>query len=226
MKKIFTALFLMTILSAPTMAKTVKVEALSDFSTANPTAKMEVKAVSDLEIDAQNVILPNYILKGEIVEVKDPTRLKRDATFRFLLTSYVDKEGKEHHLKEPVTGKYTTQFDVSGIAKSAALSVGDHFFKGVSAGFTAIEGVVKNEENNRMKSGAVALYKSSPLSYVEMGKPIVISKNEIFILNFKIKGEEEEQLPNYEFTPIENPAINSVDAYSINLPTENPSESF
>lgn len=226
MKKIFTALFLITILATPVMAKTIKVEALSDFSTVTPPLKMEVKAVTDLQIDTQNVILPNYLLKGEIVNIKDPTRLKRDATFGFLLTSYVDKAGKEHHLKEPVAGKYTTNFDVSGMAKSAALGVGDHFFKGISAGFTAIEGVVKNEEDNRLKSGAVALYKSSPLSYVEMGHPVVIPKNQIFILNFKIKGEEEEQLPNYNFTPVQNPAINTVDTHSISLPAENPSETF
>ena len=99
------------------------------------------------------------------------------------------------------------------------LSVGNHFVKGISLGYHAVEGAVKNEEGNRFKSSAVSVYESTPFSYVEKGEEIVIPKNNIFILNFKVKGEEnEEDKPNYEFTPLENPAVNSTEPTAVPLP--------
>ena len=226
MKKIFTLLAMLIAFSAPAMAKTIKVEALSDFTTENPPKYMQVKAVTDLQLSSEIVIMPDYILKGQIVDVKDPTRLKRNATFSFVLLSYIDNSGKEHEIKDYFIGKYTTKFDTASMAKSAALSVGNHFVKGISLGYHAVEGAVKNEEGNRFKSSAVSVYESTPFSYVENGEEIVIPKNNIFILNFKVKGEEnEEDKPNYEFTPLENPAVNSTEPTAVPLP-ENPSDEF
>lgn len=200
MKKIL-LIFVMILLTSPAFAATIKVESLSDFSTERPLATLMVKAATDLEIDDEIMIFAGYTLKGDIVDVSSPKRLKRDASFTFVLKEYTDHNGKKHTVQKPVKGKYTTNFDYKGVAKSAALSVGNHFVKGISAGYTAVEGAVKNEEDNRLKSSAVALYESSPLSYVEKGQDIVIKKNDIFILNFKVKNEDDE--PNYEYTEAE-----------------------
>ena len=66
---------------------------------------------------------------------------------------------------------------------------------------------VKNEEGNRAKSAAVSVYESTPLSYASKGKELEFKKGQIFIMNFKLKDEEEEQAiedkPNYTYE-IEN----------------------
>lgn len=84
------------------------------------------------------------------------------------------------------------------MAKPAALGVGSYFVKGLSIGYSAVEGAVKNEDDGRIKSGAKAAYESSPFSYVEKGSEIVIPKGQNFLLNFKLKDEADE--PNYEYT--------------------------
>lgn len=106
-------------------------------------------------------------------------------------------DGKVIELKGYYPAKYTTKLNKGQMAKSAALSVGNHFVKGLSMGYSAIEGAVKNEQDNRLKSGAVSLYESSPLSYVEKGHEIEIAEEQIFLLNFKVKDVED--LPNYEY---------------------------
>lgn len=192
----------------PASAETIKVEALSDFTTENPPETLTVKAVTDLNLDDELLILEGNILKGDIVDVSSPKRLKRDATFSFILTEYTDNYGIVHKVEridnKIVKGKFTTRFDYKGVAKSAALSVGNHFVKGLSMGYAAVEGAVKNEEGSRLKSGAVSLYESTPLSYVEKGQDIVIDKNQVFILNFKLKNkDDDENDENDEALPVE-----------------------
>ena len=68
----------------------------------------------------------------------------------------------------------------------------------MSLGYNAVEGAVKNEQDNRFKSSVTSVYENSPVSYVEKGNEIEISKNQVFLLNFKIKCEKD-NLPNYEY---------------------------
>ena len=56
--------------------------------------------------------------------------------------------------------------------------------KGLSTGVAAIEGAVKNEEGNRIKSTAVSVYEASPLSYIEKGEELDIKSGESFFLKF------------------------------------------
>jgi len=191
MKKIIYTIFTFVLLQTAALAGTIKVEAMDDFTTENPSETMTVKAVTPLEIDDDIVILPDYILTGDIVDVKAPKRLKRNARFSFVLTHYVDADGNFHTVKKNVKGKYTTKFDYKSAAKSAALGVGNYFVTGLSTGYYAVEGAVKNQEDNRLKSSVVSVYENSPLSYVEKGDPLNISKNQVFILKFKVKDEED-----------------------------------
>ena len=149
MKKFYLSLILSLLLCAPALAKTIEVEALNDFSTANPPNTMSVKVVTDVIEDSQVIIPKGTIVHGKIVNVKDPKRLKRNATFSFEPTSYIDTQGTAHHVKRQFAGKYTTKLDKKEVAKSAALSVGSYFVKGLSMGYRTIEGVVKDEEDNR-----------------------------------------------------------------------------
>lgn len=207
MKKILVLFTFLFIAVMPVSAATIKVKALSDFTTENPSDTLTVQAVSDLNLDNEILIFEGYTLKGDIVDVVSPKRLKRDATFSFILKEYTDLNGDIHKLNQEnqiVKGKFTTKFNYLSVAKSAALSVGNYFVKGLSMGYAAIEGAIKNEEDNRLKSSAVSLYESTPISYVEKGQDIVIAKDQVFMLNFKLKDEEDEDEPNYEYTDLSN----------------------
>ncbi len=199
MRKILLSILLVVGVQASVFAETIKVRALSDFDTVNPPKTLEVQAVTDMLLDKGFLMVnEGYMMIGDIVDVKSPKRLKRDASFSFLLTEYTDNNGNTYQVNDVVKGTYTTKFDVKSTAKSAALGVGNHFVKGISAAYSAVEGVVKNEEGNRLKSGAVAVYDNSPVSYVEKGEDIFIKENQIFILKFKYKDNSDE--PNYTYT--------------------------
>ena len=56
----------------------------------------------------------------------------------------------------------------------------------------------KNEEGNRAKSAIVSVYESTPLSYANKGEELEFKTGQIFIMNFKLK-DEEENVPNYSY---------------------------
>lgn len=209
MKKFILSLFLLFMCQAAALAATIKVQSQSDFTTENPPETLTVKAVTDLVLDDGFLIInEGYTLKGDIVDVSSPKRLKRDASFAFILKEYTDNNGETHKVDSLVKGKFTTKFDYKSAAKSAALGVGSYFVKGLSSAYAAVEGAIKNEEGNRFKSGAISLYESTPISYVEKGEDIVIKKDQVFILNFKLKDEKDE--PNYEYTEQDKSGENAV----------------
>ncbi len=196
MKKFF-ILLVLCLISQPVFAKTIPVQALENFSTDNPPKTYSIKVLDDLVLDENVTLKENDILEGKIVDIKDPKRLKRDATFTFVPEVLKTYTGQVVELKGYYPAKYTTKLNKKDIAKSAALSVGNHFVKGLSMGYSAIEGAVKNEKDNRLKSSVNSLYESSPLSYVEKGHAIEIAKDQVFLLNFKAKDVED--IPNYEY---------------------------
>lgn len=204
-KNLYLLVLIFGLLCQPVLAKTVAVEALNDFSTENPSARMSIKILEDLAIDDNVVFSEGTVVDGKVVDVTDPKRLKRDATFTFVPLSYVDKNGKTIDVKGYYPAKYTTKISKGELAKNVGLGVGNFFVKGLSLGYSAVEGAVKNEKDNRFKSSVTEVYKDSPLSYVEKGAELVIEKNQMFYLNFKSKDDEDESdLPNYEYTPLQS----------------------
>ncbi len=204
-KNLYLLVLIFGLLCQPVLAKTVAVEALNDFSTENPSARMSIKILEDLAIDDNVVFSEGTVVDGKVVDVTDPKRLKRDATFTFVPLSYVDKNGKTIDVKGYYPAKYTTKISKGELAKNVGLGVGNFFVKGLSLGYSAVEGAVKNEKDNRFKSSVTEVYKDSPLSYVEKGTELVIEKNQMFYLNFKSKDDEDESdLPNYEYTPLQS----------------------
>lgn len=190
-------------LSQPVLAKPIAVEALSDFTTENPPKEMSIKLLEDIAVDDTLTIKAETIVDGNVVDVTDPKRLKRNASFTFVPTSYKDERGQVVVIKNYYPAKYTTKVNKGQLAKSAALSVGNFFVKGLSIGYSAVEGAIKNEKDNRFKSSVTEVYQDSPLSYVEKGEELVIEKGQLFFLNFRTKDEvPEEDKPNYEYTEL------------------------
>ncbi|MBO8430253.1 hypothetical protein IAC76_02590 [Spirochaetes bacterium] len=190
MKKVLFKLFLSIAICSfgvAVYAETMQVMALSDFSTENPSEYIEVQIYNDVMLDENLSLRSGYRMKAKVVDVVSPKRLKRDAKFSIIPVSYKDFSGVEHPIEKEHVGKYSPKFDIDKgqLAKDAALAVGNHFVKGLSLGYHAVEGAVKNEEGNRLKSSVVSVYESTPLSYANNGEEIVIKKNDFFSFKFK-----------------------------------------
>ena len=190
MKKIILGIALSILFVAPAYAVNVEVEALSDFSTDNPPQTYSVKIVNPVSTK-QGIIEGGSIVEGKIM-AKGPKRLKQDATFTFIPTYLVTPEGTVIKAKRNYIAKYKKEIDKGAIAKTAVLSAGNFAVKGFSTGYKAIEGAVKNEEGNRLKSTAVAVYNSTPISYIEKGNALVIKKGEHFYMSFKLDDSSED----------------------------------
>ena len=180
----FVFLMLLSAMFGKTYAQTVEVESLSEFSTATPPASITIKLAEPLELSDELILDMGTTLKGDLVDVKSPKRLKRDADFSFKLKSYTALDGSSHEVTQDITASYTEPIDKGQVAKNAAVGVGNYFVKGLSMGVAAVEGAVKNEEDNRLKSSMVSVYESSPLSLANKGEDIEIKPSQVFYLKF------------------------------------------
>lgn len=199
---------LLTLIASPVLAVSVKVKALTPFSTENPADTISVELLEDCELSDTLTLYKGDIIYGKTSDVISPKRLKRNASFSVIPESYVSKDGAMHTFNENLKGKYSMHMDKKELAKSASLTVGSYFVKGLSLGVNAVEGAIKNEEGNRFKSSVVNVYENTPFSYVETGNELNILEGDIFWLKFKTPNDEEdsENAPNYEYTePAETP---------------------
>ena len=197
MKNIFKAgiltVFCVLFIKPAFATEVLKVESLSNFSTLKPPKFISFKSMSSVTLDENITIPKGVIVKGRLTEVKSPKRLKRNASFSVIPVSYVDIKGNVVYIPVEYIGKFSPKFEVDkvDVAKNAALTVGNHFVKGISMGYHAVEGAVKNEEGNRFKSSAVSVYENSPFSYIEKGSELEIRRHDLFSLRFKeAEGED------------------------------------
>lgn len=210
MKRFLTILSIFLIMQ-PAMAKNVKVQAMSDFSTANPPRVWKVKVLEEFVADNGIEVKRDTIVEGEIVNVKSPQRLKRNATFRFVPKTYYNpQDGTTRVVKRDFEGKYSSMSEINTktLAKKGAVTAGNMLIGSfVAPAVGLVEGAVKNGEGNRAKSAVVGAYESTPLSYVSKGKDIYLRNGQTFIMSFKLKGEEDqeelENKPNYTYEIVE-----------------------
>ena len=201
MKKILLVLTSIIVLcTQPAIAKNVKVQSMSDFSTTNPSQHLELKVVESFDIKSGVYIPAGTIIIGDVCDIKQPKRLKRNANFSFIPKEYIDVQtGEYHSIDKLIVGKYSSLTDVSAakIIEKGAVTAGNKLIGAyVGPSVALVQGVVKNEEGNRAKSAAVAVYESTPLSYVNKGKDLEIKKDQIFVMSFKFKDDDEEDNNN------------------------------
>lgn len=188
-------------------ADTLKVEAITPFTTANPPKTIQVRSLGEIQISPKVKISEGDILSGCLTDIKDPKRLKRNATFKYQIKTVTDAGGRTVKVKENNIAKYVPAFklDKKEVAKSAALSVGNHFVEGLSMGYHAVEGAVKSENGagNRISSAVENVYDHSVLSYASKGEEIEIKPGDIFGLRLNSEEEieeyEAEHAPNYTY---------------------------
>ncbi|MBR6302125.1 hypothetical protein IKR55_05240 [bacterium] len=186
-KYLFLGLIAISWIFTPVNAQKIAVSAIDEISTMKPAHKVSVKLLEPLVIKNEQILSSDVILTGELTNIKQPRRLKRDAQFTFVPTEYTQQEN-EHKISN-IKAKYTKKLSKKEISKKAALGVGNYFVKGLSSGVALVEGAIKNEEGNRIKSSAKSVYEASPLAYLKKGSELDIKPNECFYLNFtKVKN--------------------------------------
>ena len=186
----------------PVFAKNIKVEALSDFSTAKPPKTWKLKVIEEFTADNGIYVPANTIISGKVTDVVSPKRLKRPASFNFIPQTYYNPEsGITNDVKRDFSGKYSkkTELTAKNVAKKGAITAGNLLVGAfVAPTVGLVEGAVKNGEGNRAKSAVISAYENTPLSYASKGKELEFKKGQVFIMNFKLK-EEVENKPNYSY---------------------------
>ena len=208
MKKILLTLICLSQISACFAADYLKVTAMEDFSTDSPKKTFNVRLREEGTLGKYE--LPtNSILHCQVLQVVDPKRGKRNAVFFVKPLTYT-QGNQTLKIQEEMYGKYTTvvlskeeikKLPYGKMIKNGALMVGSYFVKGLSIAVAFVEGVAKNEQDNRLKSGVTNAYEESPISLVEKGEQLDIKTGDDFY--FVFKTEEDVQEPNYTYTPAE-----------------------
>ena len=172
-------------------AKQVEVSSLDNFDSNNPPKTIRFITLEDNYIENFGLIPKKSLITADIFNIQEEKRLKRDAQLLLKVKSIQNskKTLKSNMSLENLYAKYVEPKDKKEMAKNAALTAGNFFVKGLSISYKAVEGAVKNEEGNVLKSTGVAIYKSSPLSYIEEGEPLIIKKGETFFIDFKIMSK-------------------------------------
>ena len=206
MKKIIIAFVLLLIqISACHAACQMKVVALEEFRTDAPTETIKVKVLQESTLGKYDIGV-NSILECQVLQVVKTKRLKRNASFYVKPISYT-VNNTTCKIEEDFYGKYSTfvlskeeikEIPPGKVIKSAAMTVGNYFVKGLSTCVAFVQGVAKNEKNNRLKSGVVNAYEESPLSYISEGQQLDIKVGDDFYLVFKTKEDEEEEANEVE----------------------------
>ncbi len=176
-------LIILSCMFAKANAQTVMVSALNEISTAKPTATVSVKLDEPLTITNEQILNSGVIITGALTDIKRPKRLKRNAKFSIEPKTYTDENGEVCKISK-IKATYKTKPDKKSLAKKAALKAGGLVVKGLTPQVAIIEGAIKNEEGNVVKSSLKSLYKASPLSYVEKGNDIDIKPEQQFYLKF------------------------------------------
>ena len=207
MKKIIILLMALLLPSSVFAAVQVKVSAVDEFHTKKPADSIRVKVREDIVLGDYD-LKQNDILKCSVCKVDNPKRGKRTAVFYVHPTSITSSD-QVRSINEDYYGKYSKtvlskeelkNIKPGKVIKKTALTIGSHFVKGLSTGVAFAEGVIKNDEDNRLKSGVVEAYKESPLSYIDKGEELDINTGDEFYLVFNIKDDEEPDEPNYSYT--------------------------
>ena len=182
----------------------VKVSALDEFHTEHPADSIRVKVREDIVLGDYD-LKQNDILKCSVYKVDNPKRGKRNAVF-YVRPISVSSSDEVRSIDEEYYGKYSKtvlskeelkNIKPGKVIKKTALTVGSHFVKGLATGVAFAEGVIKNDEENRLKSGVVEAYKESPLSYIGKGEELDIRTGDNFYLVFNISEDEHADEPNY-----------------------------
>lgn len=185
LKKILLLIFTIFLFSSSVQAKTLKAEALDNFSPAYHKEVFRVKVIETQEIKKGLFIDDGTIICGQIITIKGPQRGKRDGYIEFIpiKVTYGNMNIETPEFIARVTGyePIDPQRLIINISKKAVGLI----FHGATQGISFIEGAAKAKEGQRLKSGLFKIYKDSPLSYIEVGDELNVKTGDILTLKLK-----------------------------------------
>lgn len=183
-KGIFTFAFIAFLLTSSVQAQTIKVEAMEEFSTANPASSFSVKITAPEVLPDGTTLEQGSIISGHVTNVQHAKRLKRDGYFEFIPSS-ITIDGKTKRIENPTMLAIVTDYeplDPKEIAATVVKSAAGYAIKGATQGISLIQGMVQSENGNRLKSGVTQVYEDSPLSYIDEGSELIISPGDTVIM--------------------------------------------
>lgn len=187
MKKILFLCVLLILCATSVNAKNVKVESLSFVNNESKTNNISAKVLYDTKLTDTITLKKDAIIDGEVIEIIEPKRGKRNGYLIIQPTSYSegDKTTKIVNKKIRAKVKYYQEIDYKKVAIETGVDVGASFVKGGKYIVHFIEGVISpNEGETRMKSGFENLYQNSFISFIGKGKDINIKPKDELIYKF------------------------------------------
>lgn len=183
MKKTILLIFIWFILPLGANAKTIKVEALQDFSTQNPTAVFSVKTTQYEEIN-NNFIEPGTKILGEIIKIQGPKRGKRDGYLEFVPKTWTSSKTNGKIEVNYTIGRIIgyEPVDPKGLAFNVTRKVANFLLKGAVSAAEFTHGAITAEKGQKIKTGLNEVYKDSFISYVEFGENLNIHTGDILLL--------------------------------------------
>ncbi|MDD3238201.1 MAG: hypothetical protein PHV37_08920 [Candidatus Gastranaerophilales bacterium] len=111
MKKLLTALTILTLMTLPAFAEPmqIKVKAISYISTKTPTPYINVTTLADATLPTDLFLPKGTILYGNMIDIVQPQKYGKNATFSFQLTEYKKANGIKQTLAQPIILKYKQQ---------------------------------------------------------------------------------------------------------------------
>lgn len=192
MKKILLLLLILFCTINLSYAKNIKVKPMTDFTTETPPEIWSLVVAEEFTTKNGFIVKEGSVIEGKIIKLKQPKRLKRNASFVFMPIRFYD--GNIDKKIENFEGKFSSIHNMEKIdmAKKGAIFVGNQLIDSTfGPGVALVEGAIKNKQGNRLKSAGVSLYESTPLSYANKGQHLTFKKDVIFTMSFKKLDEEE-----------------------------------
>ena len=187
-KNIFILTFIFMLLTSCVHAQTsIKVVSMDDFSTAAPSQEYRVRLIDPVILANGKVLPAGTIVSGPVSNVQNAKRLKRDGYFEFMPNS-ISINGKTKTIKNPrVTVKVVgyEPLDSKQLVESVAKTAAGYAIKGATQGISFVQGLVQDDDGNRLVSGVTKVYKDSPLSYIDEGSELNLKVGDTVILIIK-----------------------------------------
>lgn len=189
-----TVLFV-TMISSYALAETAKivVKSLNDFSSQNPSTHIAVQVEDNYKMPNGEILPKGIIFNGEVIDIIQPKRGKRDGYIYYKLTEYkYNNSGfikiKNENLIAKV--KEYSELDLKETAISAGTSVAGLFVEHISYPINFARGVISPyEDTSRLKSGLKKTYEKSMFSYISKGDCMEFKNGDKIILIFKYHEE-------------------------------------
>ena len=105
-KKFLFLIVLSLIICVPANAAVLKAKAVDEISTASPKEYIKVKLTRDFALDEGTILKKNYVLTGKMLDISEPGKWHKNASFTFIPTSYEDLDGQSYNISKEIKATY------------------------------------------------------------------------------------------------------------------------